>query len=119
MDMDILSKFVEALLLALAPLLASLAAAWLLAAARKAWADYRAAEPGKAYWIEEIASIAVRAAEQAGLAGYIENKKDYALHIAERWLAAKGLRIDLELIDAAIEAAVWEELNKDRERPAR
>lgn len=115
--MDILSKFVEALLLALAPLLASLAAAWLLAVARKAWADFRAAEPGKSYWIEEIASIAVRAAEQAGMAGYVEDKKTYALHIAERWLAAKGLRIDLELIDAAIEAAVWEELNKDRERP--
>jgi hypothetical protein len=51
------------------------------------------------------------------MAGYVEDKKTYALHIAERWLAAKGLRIDLELIDAAIEAAVWEELNKDRERP--
>jgi len=117
MDMDILSKFVEALLLALAPVLASLLAAWLLAVARKAWAEFKAVEPGPAYWIEEIASIAVRAAEQAGMAGYVEDKKAYALHVAERWLAAKGVHIDLELIDAAIEAAVWEELNKDRERP--
>ncbi len=61
-----------------------------------------------------VAELAVHAAEQAGIAGLIQSKKAYALEIAEGWLKAKNITIDLHLIDAAIEAAVWSEINKDK-----
>ena len=54
-----------------------------------------------------------RRAGRAG--GLVEDKNLRIAHRERGW--RKGVHIDLELIDAAIEAAVWEELNKDRERP--
>ena len=41
----------------------------------------------------------------------IKDKKVYAFDIAERWLELHGIKIDLDLIDAAIEAAVYEKFN--------
>lgn len=64
-----------------------------------------------------IADRAVHAAEQAGAAKLITDKKAYALEIAEGWLAKQNIKIDLHLIDAAIEAAVWREINRDAEKP--
>jgi len=61
--------------------------------------------------LEEAAVFAVMAAEQAGAAELIKDKKVYAFDIAERWLELRGIKIDLDLIDAAIEAAVYEKFN--------
>jgi hypothetical protein len=66
-------------------------------------------------WLTECADFAVKAAEQTGLAGMIEDKKQYALSIAEAWLEAKGIPIDLHLLDAAIEKAVLENFPHDGE----
>lgn len=109
---EFLSVFVENVLLAFAPLLASLAAAWLLAKARKAWLDFKELHNGEAWMLEEIASLAVKAAEQAKLSEFITDKKAYACKIATEWLKARGLNINVDLIDAAIEAAVFTEFNK-------
>ena len=107
-------KFIEALLLAFAPVLASMAAAALFALTRKLWAEFKATQPDAAYWLEQAATLAVQAAEQAGMAGYIQDKKQYALEVAQRYLDAKGVKIDVQLISDAIEAAVFAELNKYR-----
>ena len=107
-------KFIESLLLAFAPVLASLAAAALVALVRKWWAEFKQAQPDAAFWLEQAASMAVQAAEQAGMAGYIQDKKQYALEVAQRYLDAKGIKIDVELISDAIEAAVFAELNKGK-----
>ena len=48
------------------------------------------------------------------LAGLITDKKLYALSFAQKWLASRGVTIDLTALDAAIEAAVWAEFNKDK-----
>ena len=67
--------------------------------------------------IMQVATAAVQAAEQSGLAGLIKNestiKKQYALQVAQAWLDAKGVKIDLQVIDAAIESAVLTEFGKD------
>ena len=60
--------------------------------------------------VEEAVHIAVRAAEQSGLAGLIERsaeaKKRYACEFAEKYLAQWGIGIDLDVIADMIEAEV-------------
>ena len=58
-----------------------------------------------------IAKTAVLAAEQAGLAGIVTDKKASALQAAQAMLADRGLQVDIVALDAAIEAAVATELN--------
>lgn len=108
-------EFAQKLLLAFLPVIASMLTALLYALFRKYWAEFKNNKPDLAWAIERAASMAVKAAEQAGAAEYIDNKKQYALDTAEKWLTAQGLPIDLDLIDAAIEAAVYEEFNKDKQ----
>lgn len=70
------------------------------------------------YLIKEAVRIAVLAAEQSNLAGLIgeeyKGRKDYALAMAEKWLAPYGITIDLDVLAAMIEAAVMEEFNRDK-----
>lgn len=62
--------------------------------------------------ILDVARMAVLAAEQLGLTGVIDDKKSYAITVAERMLAERGIKVDIDALDAAIEAAVAEELNR-------
>jgi hypothetical protein len=61
-----------------------------------------------------VTTLAVQAAEQLGLSEQIKDKKAYALQVAYQWLKDKGIDIDLNYLDAAIEAAVLEEFNRDK-----
>ena len=65
---------------------------------------------------ESLINQAVRAAEQYGGSG--EEKKRQALQYAEQALAERGINIDLFALDVAIEAAVWQEINRYRSGPA-
>lgn len=112
--MSFLSELLQAVLLAMASVIASSLAAFLVAKAAREWQKFKATNPDYSYVIEEAASLAVKAAEQLGMAGKLEDKKTYAIDAAERFLKAKGLSIDLDIIADAIEAAVFEELNKFR-----
>lgn len=60
--------------------------------------------------------IAVRAAEQSGLADIIgeayEGKKDFAIAIAERYLVSIGVEFDLDVIADMIEAEVLRQFPK-------
>lgn len=109
---EFLSVFAENVLLAFAPVLASLVVAWVLAKAKAAWADFKAKQAGYASIIEQIARVAVLAAEQLNIAGLIKDKKEYAIATATAWLEAQGFKIDLAAIEAAIEAAVFEEFTQ-------
>jgi hypothetical protein len=106
--MPILSKVVEAVLVAILPPLAVALIAWLIGLAKKAWAEFKLINPTVADYLEYAARFAVEAAEQAGAAKLIEDKKEYAIRIAEVWLAEYHVTIDIDLIDAAIEKAVRE-----------
>lgn len=107
-----LSELAEGILLAFVPVLVSMITAWLLAKARMAWAQYKEANANYSWLLESIAVIAVKAAEQSKIAGLIEDKKSYAVQVAQQWLNDKGFSVDLAIIEAAIEAAVFEEINK-------
>lgn len=61
--------------------------------------------------IQSIVTAAVRAAESAGITGDIVSKKSAALAAAQAMLASRGIKIDANALDAAIEAAVLEQFN--------
>lgn len=104
--------FAQALALQFGPLLAGALVAWALKEFGKLWLSFKNSRPDIAEQIASAARMAVLAAEQSGAAGYVENKKSYALKVASNWLAEKGLSVNIELISAAIEAAVFEEFNR-------
>lgn len=109
--MNILSTVLQAVLIVLLPPLAAGAARWLWAQAALLWARVKDYSPSTAELLELAAREAVLAAEQAGAGKLITDKKDYAMAIAEKYLALYGVTVDLDLVSAAIEAAVLREIN--------
>jgi len=102
------SKILESVLLVVLPILATALTTWVLAKIGVEWQRFKNAKPDIADLLARGALFAVQAAEQMGLAKLIDDKKTYALQIAEDWLLLKGVKIDLHLIEAAIEKAVAE-----------
>ena len=112
--------FANSMLMAFAPIIAGLIAGWLAVTIKRIWEQIKVDRPELAYTLERISEIAVRAAEQAGAAGYIEDKKQYAIEFIQNYLDAQGWGvIDVSVIEAAIEAAVYNEFNKDEILDAR
>ena len=109
--MPILSKVIEAILIAILPPLVAFLVSIGLAYAKRVWGDLKQRYPSVTDLVEQAAVFAVQAAEQAGAAELIEDKKAYAIQIAEAWLEANHITTDLDLIDAAIEKAVLELFN--------
>jgi len=108
-----LSDLLQNLLTAFLPLLAVAVVSWATRTFVHAWTEFRSTRPDIAALLEQAASLAVKAAEQAGAGGVIDDKKGYALAVAEKWLAANKINIDLDLVDAAVEAAVYEYFNRE------
>ena len=115
--MPILSKVIETILIAILPPLAVVIVSAAVAYAKRLWNDLKLRYPSVTELIEEAAVFAVQAAEQAGAAELIADKKQYAIQIAEAWLEANHITTDIDLIDAAIEKAVLELFNSDDETP--
>ena len=115
--MPILSKVIEAILIAILPPLVVALITFLIAKAKDAWERAKQWNPTVTEYIEQAARFAVQAAEQAGAAELIKDKKEYAIQIAEAWLVANHITTDIDLIDAAIEKAVLELFNSDGETP--
>ena len=113
---DFLSRFLADLLSALLPVVASALAAWLIAQARLLWTRARVEQPAAVEVAEYLARLAVRAAEQAGAAQLIASKRDYALTLLEEWLETRGIRLDAHALAGLIEAAVYQEINRGKER---
>ena len=102
------SKILESVLVYVLPILAAALTTWVLAKVKVEWENFKRLKPNLANLLEQGAMFAVVAAEQMGIAKLIDDKKTYALQIAEDWLLLKGVKIDLHLIEAAIEKAVLE-----------
>jgi len=85
----------------------------LLALTKKWLAELKAAKPQLMWYLERAAEVAVAAAEKMELSKYIEDKKKYAMDIAQAYLDAHGWdEIDFELLEAAIEAEVLKQFPK-------
>ncbi len=110
MDLDYISELVQALLLATLPVLAAQLSAFLFQAykAKRAELDER-----QRWMLDQVVGIAVLAAEQIYENGDGAEKKAYALNVAEEWIAKRGLTLDLELLNAQIEAAVYSQVEKE------
>ena len=115
--MPILSKVIEAILIAILPPLVAFLVSVGLAYAKRVWGDLKQRYPSVTDLVEQAAVFAVQAAEQAGAAELIKDKKQYAIQIAEAWLEANHITTDIDLIDAAIEKAVLELFNGNDETP--
>jgi len=103
---DFLSSFLQLLTASLVPVLVTALVAWI---ARKLQ-EIKNARPDITRALAVMMPIFVQAAEQAALGKLIENKKDYAIGLAQTWLTEKGWKLDLALIDGIVEQAV---LNAD------
>ena len=69
--------------------------------------------------LENIAQMAVNAAEQGALAGFVQDKKASALNAASAALTDHGVRVSPAALDAAIEAAVLQGFNHPYYFPAK
>lgn len=115
------SEILTGVLVVLLPPLIAAFVRWLWAKGSELFAQIAKYDEGLAGFLREASYFAIRAAEQAGLGEVINDKKEYALEIAEKYLKERfGVSPDLDLISAAIEKAVWEEFNSpaaiERER---
>lgn len=110
-DLQFVSALGQAVLMAILPVLAAVATRWVLEQV-KAQAQKLSADQLKT--MQWLAEIAVKAAEQAKLGGWVEDKKAYAINMCEAWLKSRGITIELDAIEAAIEAAVYEQFTKDK-----
>lgn len=108
---DIMSAVLQSLLQYFLPLLVVAILGFIIAKIKLLWAQAKDWNPSITSLLEQAVKFAVTAAEQAGAAKLIEDKKSYAFEVAEKWLALRGLTVDIDLIDAAIEAAVYEQFN--------
>lgn len=113
-DMQLVSGVLQAVLLAVLPVLAGVAVKWLL---EKVKGEVQKLDKDQLATLQWVAGIAVAAAEQARLAGLVHDKKVYAVSIIDAWLQARGIQIDVALIDAAIEASVFDQFNASKTLP--
>ena len=104
--MELFSKVLQAVLETALPILASALAAWSVGKAIKIFKKVKDKNPELYEILKAVCERAVHAAEQVYTSCEGKLKKEYALHVAEAYLKAKGIALDLGIIDAYVEAAV-------------
>ena len=92
----------------LATALTALVGAWILQKSREIGKKISVQQMQSIEW---AVSVAVNAAEQAGLAKLIEDKKQYAIGLAQQYLSKQGIPVDVSLLEGLVEAAVKAEIN--------
>jgi hypothetical protein len=110
MDLEYVSELVQALLLAIVPVLAAQVAAYLF----QAYKVKRAELTERQRWmLDQAIPVAIFAAEQLFKAGDGAQKKQYALDYLQSWVAKSGLKIDAHELSARIEAEVYNQFKRD------
>ena len=104
-DLKTISELLQALVLAILPVVAGYAALFL----KKKGEEVSANLSGEArYALALVVKTAVFAAEQVYGNGAGAEKKAYAIEVVQKWVDTSGLKIDISLIEAAVEEAVLE-----------
>lgn len=110
---DLLQKFAFELAVLALPIISGFLIAALRALVKKWLAELEASKPKLSGYLKEAVEMAVAAAEQSNLAGFVEDKKQFALNIAQVWLDEHGWNeVDIDLLEAAIEAEVIKQFPK-------
>ena len=111
---NLLQEFAFNLAVAILPIIAGFVVAALNALVKKWLADLEASKPKLAEYLSVAAEIAVAAAEKMEFSGFIKEKKQYAIEIAQAWLDAHGWdEVDIDVLEAAIEAEVLKQFPGD------
>lgn len=108
---DFLNIFLQAVLAVAVPILATQLTRWALSKVAEARG---AATEQQLMALDTITRLAVQAAEQAKLGGFVQDKKVYAIGVAEGLLKQYGVKVDLTQLSSLIEAAVLDEFNRDK-----
>ena len=108
MNLEKLSDLILQILVLTLPYFAAVAAAWVKAKYELARAEL---DEKKRYALDLVISYAVKAAEQIYKDGNGDVKKQYALGVAEAYIAKTGLKIELDDLEAKIESAVFAEIS--------
>lgn len=104
---DVFQKFVFNIAVATLPFLSVFIIAWIKAQVELKMAQIEEIKPKFADALRVAVALAVQAAEQAGLADLIDDKKMFAIETAEAFLVDVGWEeFDLNVLAAAIEAEV-------------
>lgn len=106
--MELLSKVLQAVLEASLPILAAALASWAIGKALEIFKKLKDKNPELYEILKVVCREAVSAAEQVYGSGKGEQKLKYAINVVEKYLEAKGISLDLDIILAYIEAAVKE-----------
>lgn len=110
---QLIQVILEAMLALVLPVVVKLGFDWL----RKRVEEIEVGLGERRWWmVKEAVAIAVRAAEQSGLATELINtgaeKKRYAIDFCERYLTEMGLGgLDLDILADLIESEVWKQFN--------
>lgn len=113
-DKEFVSEVLQTLILASIPVLIPILISMAIAYWRKVSAEIQEKAPVTYQALRIVASIAVQAAEQLAMAGVIQEKKQYAIEQVKLLLEQQGIKMDIESISVAIEAAVLEEFNRHK-----
>ncbi len=104
--MELLSKVLQAVLEASLPILAAALATWVMEKAIEMFRKLKDKNPELYEICKVVCREAVTAAEQVYGSGEGEQKLHYAINFVEKYLAAKGIKLDIDIILGYIEAAV-------------
>lgn len=104
--MELLSKVLQAVLEASLPILAAALAAWAMEKAIEMFRKLKDKNPELYEICKVVCREAVTAAEQVYGSGEGKKKLEYAINFVEKYLAAKGIKLDIDIILGYIEAAV-------------
>lgn len=109
MNWDLISELLLKLLIAILPPLAAMATAYLLEAYKAKRAELNQTQQ---WLLDNAVAVAVRAAEQLYASGDGQQKKEYAISVAEKWLEKYNIKMDLDVLAAAIESSVYSQFPK-------
>ncbi len=108
LDFQFIGQLLQALILAVVPVLAAAAAKWFVDKARLERARLSNEQQ---FALDVFIKTAIFAAEQMHAKNYIVDKLDFATARVQDWLTANKLYVDAYEIRARIEAAVFTEFN--------
>jgi len=108
MNMEIFSKMLQAVLEVALPMLIASAAGWMIGKCIEIFKKVKDKNPELYEILVVVSRKAVEAAEQIFGGGKGKEKKEYAKAIITKYLSAKGITLDIDVIEAYIEAAVKE-----------
>ena len=110
-EQETLWTIIQALLLGLIPVVIAAVSAL----ARVLWVKWRGEiSADELDYLERVAAQAVLYAEQVYQEADGDTKKQAAIQAVQTKLDARGIHIDLDQIVAAIEAAVYDEITRDK-----